>query len=45
MKILKNPRDRIGEIIFKNFCQEDFTIGSLFKVDLHLHFTFYSRNR
>ena len=32
MKILKNPRDRIREFIFKKLCQEDFAIGLLFKV-------------
>ena len=31
MKILKNPRDRIREFIFKKLCQEDFAIGLLFK--------------
>ena len=34
MGILKNPRDRIREFIFKKLCQEDFAIGPLFKVDL-----------
>ena len=33
MGILKNPRDRIREFIFKKLCQEDFAIGPLFKVD------------
>ena len=34
MGILKNPRDRIREFIFKKLCQKDFAIGPLFKVDL-----------
>ena len=33
MGILKNPRDRIREFIFKKLCQKDFAIGPLFKVD------------
>ena len=33
MGILKNPRDRIREFIFKKLYQEDFAIGPLFKVD------------
>ena len=31
--ILKNPRDKIREFIFKKLCQEDFVMGPLFKVD------------
>ena len=31
--ILKNPRDKIREFIFKKLCQEDFAMGPLFKVD------------
>ena len=34
MGILKNPRDRIREFIFKKLCQKDFEIGPLFMVDL-----------
>ena len=30
MIILKNPPDKSCKIIFRNFCQEDFTIGPLF---------------
>ena len=33
MGILKNPRDRIREFIFKKLCQDDFAIGPLFKAD------------
>ena len=38
MGILKNPRDRIREFIFKKLCQEDFAIGPLFKVDFGKNF-------
>ena len=29
MIILKNPLDKSCEIVFRNFCQEDFSMGSL----------------